>query len=248
MTRVLAQVAALALSAPCSLLAQTPTISVPFVGCPSDGQVGPVEAPTGTTVSVTTTPEAAQLLAYYKASGDYGALAPRGWHCFRIYGSSGGSLFVTPEPIDASRAFSIHGGELAGPAVAIEHTYGGTSGRDQVARVIARVFPKYKVFVASVREMFDLPADRFPSGPHPADKLVYRSPRVVEFRTPAHADGLGTDAWLKKGETPIDGVAILVGDTPDLLLLSVRLPRVLVNLAPTIVHQTELDAKRSPRN
>ncbi|HLN01320.1 MAG TPA: hypothetical protein VK335_18675 [Bryobacteraceae bacterium] len=196
---------------------------------------------------VTTSREAAEQLAYYKFWPDYGALAPRGWHCFGVYGSSGDSLFITPEPIDASRAFSIHGGELAGPVVVIEHTYGGTSGRDQVARVIARVFPKYKAFVASVREMFELPADRFPSGPHPADKLLYRSPRVVEFRTPAHADGLGTDAWLKKGETPIDGVAILVGDTPDLLLLSVRLPRGLASLTPAIVRQMELEANR-PRN
>ncbi len=250
--RVLAQVAALALSAPCSLLSQSATTfspqSVPFVGCPSDGQAGPAEAPKGTTVMVTTSREAAEQLAYYKSWPDYGALAPRGWHCFGVYGSSGDSLFITREPIDASRAFSIHGGELAGPAVVIEHTFGGTSGRDQVARIIARVFPKYGAFVKSVREMFDLPADTFPSGPHPADKLAYPRPRVVEFRTPSQTDGLGTDSWMAKGGTPIDGVAILVGDTPDLLLLSVRLPPGLAGLTTTIVRQTELDAKLRPHD
>jgi hypothetical protein len=204
-----------------------------------------VEAPKGTTVSVTTTREAAEQLAYYESWPDYGALAPRGWHCFGVYGSSGAVLFMTPDPIDVSMVFPISRGKFAGPVVVLEHANGDTSGRDRVAEVVARVFPKYKAFVASVRQMFDMPADAFPSGPYPADKLVYRSPRVVEFRTPAHADGLGTDAWLKKGDTPMNGVAILVGDTPDLLLLSVKLPRDLASLTTTIIRQTELDADRS---
>ena len=106
------------------------------------------------------------------------------------------------------------------------------------------MFPKYKWFVEGERKSYDLPPDAFPSGPYPADKLVYRSPRLVEFRTRAHADGLGTDSWFKQGDDPINGVAILVGANPDLLLLSVRLPPDLASLAPPIIHQLEIDANR----
>ncbi len=238
---LLPRIAALALSAQCALVGRA--VSVPFVGCPSDGQTGPIEAPQGTSVPVTATREVAERLALYKSSGDFGALAPRGWHCFGVYGSGGDLLFITPEPIDASGAFSIGQRGLGGPAITMEYSAGGTSGRFRVAEIIARVFPEYRAFVQSVREMFDTRADQFPAGPYPADKLVYPSARVVEFRTPAQADGLGTDARLKKGDSPIDGVAILVGKHPDLLLLAVRLSRDLASLTPTIVHQMELDAK-----
>jgi hypothetical protein len=123
------------------------------------------EVPKGTRVPVAITREAAQQLAYYKSWPEFAVLAPRGWHCFGINGSDGHSLFVTPEPIDASRARSIPGGGLAGNAVAIEYSLGGTSGRFRVAEVIARVFPEYRAFVNSVREMFDFAPDRFPLGP-----------------------------------------------------------------------------------
>src|SRR5687768_9418708 len=75
-------------------------VSVPLVGCKSDGQAGPVEAPENGTISVTISRAAGQNLAYYKASSGIGVLALRGWHCFCIYGSSGETLFVSPEMID----------------------------------------------------------------------------------------------------------------------------------------------------
>lgn len=67
---------------------------------------------------------------------------------------------------------------------------------------------------------------------------------MVVYRTPAHADGLGTNLWLKKNGSPIDGVAILTGQTPDLTLLSVRLPPGLSGFTSVIVHQVERDASR----
>jgi len=44
---------------------------------------------------------------------------------------------------------------------------------------------------------------------------------------------------LEPSDDPIDGVAILQGSTPDLLMLRVRLPRELRDLAPIIIHQFE---------
>src|SRR5579864_2187946 len=75
-----------------------PKASVPFVGCPSDGQLGPGEAPRGENSQVVAiSPEIARRLAYYKADHGSGILAPRGWHCFGTYGSNGSNLYVTPE-------------------------------------------------------------------------------------------------------------------------------------------------------
>ena len=130
--------------------------------------------------------------------------------------------------------------------VQVSHRFGGTIGRYEVARIIARVFPAYKAFFAGVSESFDMPQSEFPSGPYPADALTYKSNRVVEYRTPAHSDGLGTYWSVKENESPIDGVAMLIGDDPDLLLLSVRLPPGQDRLASAIIGHLEREAARRP--
>ena len=121
--------------------------------------------------------------------------------------------------------------------MSLSHSYGETSGRFEVASIIARVFPAFKAFVAEVNEGFDI---AFPSGSYPKDRLSYRGKTVVEFETPAKTGGLGTRSSVKMNGSPIDGVAILVGKkTPDLVLLSVRLPGNLAKLTHEIVHQVE---------
>ncbi len=61
--------------------------------------------------------------------------------------------------------------------------------------------------------------------------------RLVQFQTPPNAEGLGTMSRLKANDDPIDGVAILEGPTPDLLMLRVRLPLKQRDLAPVIIQQ-----------
>ena len=221
---------------------QRTTASVPFVGCGSEGQVGPLEAPKGTSPPAPTlSDQEAQKLAYYKSAASAGVLAPRGWFCFGTYGSNGNALFVSSQPIDTAKIFSNGGTGLPGPAVEISHRYGGTSGRFEVAEIVARVFPAYKSFAADVmKEGISQP---FTFGPYPKDILTYKSKTVVEYQTPAQTDGLGTHSALKKNSGSIDGVAILVGQTPpDILLLSVRLPPDQCGLASAIVRQVERDA------
>ncbi len=96
-------------------------------------------------------------------------------------------------------------------------------------------------FASAVIQEGVLPAKDFPSGPYPADKLIYRSDRMVEYETPAHLDGLGTMDQLRPGDRPIQGVAILKGQPPDLISLAVRLPTETSQLAPLIIRQTEID-------
>ena len=217
---------------------------VPFVGCKSDGQTGPKEAPKGNSVVVSTGREAAEQLAYYKSAQGIGVLAPRGWHCFGVYGSGGDTLYVTSNSAGLADFFLSAKPAFTGPVIQLSRTYGDGSGRNIVAEVIARVFPIRRAFVTRVMEIFEMPANSFPDGPHPTDKLTYRSQNVVEFETPAHQEGLGTMAWIAKNDSPIQGVAILFGSAPNLLHARIRLPASMRELAPAIVSQVETDAVR----
>jgi hypothetical protein len=221
---------------------KTPLVSVPFVGCKSDGQGGPVGAPEGAEKIVQIDASAAKKLAYYKADNSSGVLAPRGWFCVGTYGSSGSSLFVTPQPIKSDDLLSVNWAGIVGPGIQFQEISGDTSGRFQVAAVIARVFPTHKAFVESVINVGVEPASAFPFGPYPQDRLTYRSDQVVEFQTPAHSEGLGTASALKQNDAPIAGVALLEGETPDLLLLTVRLPPDLNDLTSQIIQQVERDS------
>jgi hypothetical protein len=220
-------------------------VRVPFVGCLSDGQVGPVEAPKGESKAVSVAAGTAQQLAYYQAARGPGVLAPRGWYCFGAYGSSGDILYVSPQPIGRETLFSSKVIRFAGPIIEISHEHGDTSGRFGVARMIARVFPAHRAFLRQVIAEDIDSADLFPTGPYPDDKLTYRNTEIVEYQTPAHAEGLGTSARLDKDASPIRGVAILTGPAPDLVFLATRLPPELNALVPAIIQQVERDAARA---
>lgn len=223
------------------------SVSVPFVGCKSDGQQGPQDAPAGTTKTVRLAPELAQQLAYYKAEEGPGVLAPRGWNCISTYGSNGSTLYIVPGQIDSKLVFSDSWKGLNGPAIQLSLSVGDTSGRFEVAEVIARVFPAYSSFVRQVIAEGIEPASSFPFGPYPGDKLTYRSNKVVEYKTPPNSDGLGTSSMLLKDASPISGVAILVGADNYLYHLSSRLPPKLAAVAAAITRQVERDVAKSGR-
>jgi hypothetical protein len=233
---------AFAQTAPAAKPAPSAAVTVPFVGCASDGQVGPLKAPVGKSKVFAIPAAMARRLAYYKAEGSPGVLAPRGWHCFSTYGSNGANLFVSPDPIDSKELFSMDWKGFTGEAVQISVASGGTSGRFQVAEVIARVFPAYKTFAQNVIAEGIEPAGDFPFGPYPSDKLTYRGKNIVEFETPANAQGLGTDSRLQMNASPIDGVAIIAGADTDLVQLSARVPASDSDLILAMVGQAEQEA------
>ena len=219
---------------------------VPGVGCPSDGQQGPVEAPKAAPTEVLASSREAQGLAYYKAEYGDGVLAPRGWHCFATYGSSGIILYVAPEALRRDDFFRENRSGFHGPAVELSTASGGTSGRFTVAKKMARLFPEYRWFVQRVIAEGMEPAKDFPADPFPNETLTYRDKRTVEYVTPAYTYGTGTDSSLMPTASPIEGMVTLHGEDLDAIQLSVRLPAQSRELARVIVRQAEADVAREP--
>lgn len=219
---------------------------VPGIGCPSDGQQGPVEAPKVPPTEVLASSREAQGLAYYKAEYGDGVLAPRGWHCFATYGSSGVTLYVAPEAFRRDDFFRENRSGFHGPAVELSTASGGTSGRFTVAKKMARLFPEYRWFVQRVIAEGIEPAKDFPVGPFPNETLTYRDKRTVEYVTPAYTYGTGTDSSFMPTADPIQGVVMLHGEDLDAIQLSVRFPAQSRKLAKVIVRQAEADVARQP--
>jgi len=224
------------------------TVSIPFIGCRSEGQTEPLEAPKGTLKSVPISPEAAQALAYYGSALDLGVLAPRGWYCLGVYGSGGNFLYVSSRPIDTQNILAPNDRGFEGPAIEVSERHSDQLGdQPEKAQIIARALPAYKALVIEMMQWSDVPPSEYPFGPYPSDRLTYKSNRVVEYRTPARTEGLGTHSSLRKNGSPIEGVVILNGEPPDLILLSVRLPREHRELAPVVVRHFEREVALRPR-
>ncbi|HEX3373875.1 MAG TPA: hypothetical protein VHS13_06665 [Edaphobacter sp.] len=135
---------------------------------------------------------------------------------------------------------------FTGPAVELSVRIGDTSGRFEVARVAARIFPAHRDYVKSVMSEHLDSASDYHFGPFPADKLIYKRHDLVEFTTPPHSDGLGTMSALRPGSQSIHGLAAL--DVPgDMSLerLVVRLPSALQGLTQTLIDFEEAEIRKS---
>jgi hypothetical protein len=187
-------------------------------------------------------PVSAAKLAFYSADGTTGVLAPRGWNCFGDYGSDGAMLFVAPIPMQSATVLGTSFA-IAGPGIELAIHSGDTSGRFEVAKVIARLFPAHMAFAQGVIAEGIEPAGDFVTGAPPTDKLTVKGGTVVEFETPGNAQGVGSIfSLLTPSADPIDGVAVLEGQTPDAAVLSVRLTPDMRALTPMIVQQFETDS------
>ena len=200
---------------------QAKALTVPFVGCPADGQMGPVPPPEGPPKIVNLRGVPTGEIAYYTGEGGPGVFAPRGWHCRVWYGSAGTTLVVTAGSIDA--AFPAP--KLHEHAVEFSLSYGGTSGRFSVAIHASRLFPKLAAtYIERVKNEGLVPASEFERGPYTNDSVRYLARGVAAFATPGDTNGLGTEGMLAPDRDPIRGMVILhtSGDW-DLTILRVRL-------------------------
>ena len=133
-------------------------------------------------------------------------------------------------------AFALQFDQGKLPVLIERYRTGETSGRMEVARVFARVFPNQKAYVESVKEAY--PDLDLPFGPYPKDTLKYRSDSIVEFQTPPHSEGLGSSFGLTPNDEPITGV-VISGEGPSVAVLVVRLPPDQDDLTAYIIQQFE---------
>ena len=185
---------------------------------------------------------AARALAWYVAENE-AILAPRGWQCFEVYGSNGGTLVVAPQPLSFNRILG-EGATLRGPVVLSTYTFGGTSGRWAVVEMIARYFPGHHAFIQEVRDMgFDL--GTLPTGPHRGDRIVSRTPTEIRLITPPGRRGEGTSFRLTPNHEPVESLIILhPASDMDASTVTIRLPRALAGLSPAILQQARRTASR----
>ena len=208
---------------------QTKSDTVPFVGCPADGQTGYVPAPQGSPKVVVLDHALGRALAYYRSDQAPGVFAPRGWYCRAWYGSSGSMVLVSPTPIDSTQFFPP---KSRGPAVELEVSVAGTSGRFNVAAYGSRLFPDVLgKFVQSVMGEGLVPDSEFSLTKFAQDSVSRSGKWVAEFVTPAGSRGLGTAQLLDPSENPIRGVAVIHPDPeePDMTIFRVR-------LGPSLLH------------
>lgn len=207
---------------------------LPFVGCPSDGQTGPIDSPSGMSALPDVAPEMAEKLAYYGTTS-LGVLAPRGWSCIGLNALNGSILLVTPTELKDPA-----GTLVSGPVVQASRNLGGGAGRIDVAEVAARLFPITEAFVKATTGEAGGPKVTLPTGPYPKDRLNRRSDTIVEFITPPNEVGQGTAGRIVKSADPILGAAVLLpNENMNLVQVQVRLPADLRELAPTIVATVE---------
>jgi hypothetical protein len=139
-------------------------------------------------------------------------------------------LYVTPGPVTVDKG-------MEGFGIQASFFNGETSGRFWVAGIAARVFPIARPFVDDV--IAEGLAPQFEFGPYPADFLKYLNDEIVEFETPPHTKGLGSETGLVPNNDPIRGVAILKQKGISVFHLSLRLPPNMDSLVPAIIHQFE---------
>lgn len=228
---------AAALAVAVSILAAGPVAAAPaFVGCPSDGQMGPVAAPKRAPKGVAVPAG----LALYGSDGLLTA-APAGWHCACVYGSNGALLIVVPGRIAPNDLIGTDT-TITGPVVMVRRINGGTSGRFEAADVAAQVFPSAAKFVEDIRREAAEIEVTLPTGPVATDTITRRSAELVEYTTPAGRTGLGTVAPVAAAGRPIRGAAVLLpAQDMDVVQLVVRLDTAAEPLGGAIVEAFERD-------
>jgi hypothetical protein len=222
------------------------TPAVPVMGCAGDDPTGSLNAPSAGPKQVAIDVSVAQQLAYYRAEHSPGVYAPKGWYCRAWYGSNGSILVVTPKRMEPPY-FPLPA--ISGPAVMIESSDAGDSGRFHVAIVASQLFPLVAgELINRVRQEHLIPDSSFDLEPYPDDHRKYLSDRFVEYTTPANRTGLGTDGMFEMSNLPVRGLTLLnpQAEVNALIEVRVRLPATLNAVAQAIM-QLETACVQTPR-
>jgi len=177
----------------------------------------------------------AQQIAFYRSLNSPGVYAPRGWQCRGWDGSNGTILVVTPHRLEPPY-YPLP--VIAGPAVMIQTSDAGSSGRFHVAIVAAQLFALIAdEYIATIRQEHVISDSAWQPEPDPDDQIQYISDRLVQFTTPANRTGLGTDGMFEMSDWAVTGLIILnlERDVNSLTEVRVRLTPALNAVAATIM-------------
>jgi hypothetical protein len=220
--------------------------TVPAISCPANDQLQTEKLQAGRPIPVSLDQRTTVQIAYYSAAHAAGIYAPKGWNCLAWDGSNGSILVVTPKRIPPPY-FPLP--VVTGPAVMIQSSNAGASGRFHIAIVAAQLFPVLgSEFITRVRQEHLISDSSFNLEPYPDDQLRYLSDRFVEYITPANHAGLGTEGLLEMSDLPVRGLAFLNLDDElqSLIEVRVRLPAGLNTIEEAIV-QLETACIQRPR-
>jgi hypothetical protein len=208
---------------------------VPAVSCPANDQLGPAKLLAAESMPAPGEQRLTEQITYYKAESSPGVYGPKGWSCRAWNGSNGTILVVTPKRIEPPY-FPLPA--IAGPAVMVQSSDAGTSGRIHVAIVASQLFPLVgDEFITGVKHEHLISDSSFDVVPYPDDQLRYLSDRFVEYTTPPNRTGLGTDGLIKVSNLPIRGLTILnlEAEVNSLIEVRVKLPASLNSVSAAIV-------------
>jgi hypothetical protein len=194
---------------------------VPEILCPTTAEAESAQSRLPESMAAPVSAELAAQLVYYRPGHGTGVFGPKSWFCRAWSGSSGDMILVTPKPVPPP---FVPLPEVTGPAVLLQITDGTDVGRFHLALVAKRLFPLLgQDIIDQVREEHLIPDTEFKEEPYPDDRLQYLSDRLLEYTTPAHASGLGTDSLFQASELPIAGVTMLKPENLPAALIELRL-------------------------
>jgi hypothetical protein len=211
------------------------SLPVPLVDCPTNDQPGTARARVGVSMPAPVDGRMAEQVAFYRSLDSPGVYAPRGWSCHGWDGSNGTILVVTPHRLEPP-FYPLP--VIGGPAVVIQSSDAGSSGRFHVAIVAAQLFALIAdEFIATVRQEHVISDSALQAEPHPNDQIQYISDRLVQFTTPANRTGLGTDGLFEPSDWAVRGLIVLnlERDVNSLTEVRVRLPAALNAVAATVL-------------
>jgi hypothetical protein len=208
------------------------------VDCPANDQTGAAHPLAGASMVAPVQQSQSEQIDYYKDEYGPGVYAPRGWSCRAWAGSNGTLLLVTPKRIEPPY-FPLPA--VTAPAVMIQTSDIGATGRFHAAIVAAQLFPLIaEEFITRVRQEHLISDSSFNVQSYPNDQIRYLTDRLVEYATPVNHMGLGTEGLLEISNLPVRGLTMLnlESEANALIELRVRLPATL-NSAGEAIMQLE---------
>ncbi len=210
--------------------------TITFVGCKTEGAWQNFPAPIGKSIVVDLPSNIASSVALYAADGT-AVLGPRGWSCIRRQGNHSSLFIVSPKPYPG---FDIP----IGPVIYVQENLNIFSQEYIAGTYFPGVFTFDQLYQdlctsqacigpSNKRELDTVLAERYPT-----DTIVYRTPRLLEYTSPAGHLGLGSESMPSR-ITTYGLLSLNETSHSRIIQLGVRLPSEMKTLRALIINSFE---------